>query len=82
MASTTGGTLEWRISEGLTPYPEALAAMRARVEAIRAGLLRVIEDAGRRDELIARGYENARRFRTEAVAAQYLQVYREICAAS
>lgn len=28
---------EWRISEGLTPYPEALAAMQARVEAIRRG---------------------------------------------
>ncbi|MBS7789133.1 lipoyl(octanoyl) transferase LipB [Roseococcus sp. SDR] len=27
----------WRISEGLTPYPEALAAMEARVAAIRAG---------------------------------------------
>ncbi|WP_254453662.1 lipoyl(octanoyl) transferase LipB [Siccirubricoccus sp. G192] len=28
---------EWRIAEGLTPYPEALAAMEARVAAIRAG---------------------------------------------
>ncbi|MBX9753007.1 MAG: lipoyl(octanoyl) transferase LipB [Roseococcus sp.] len=28
---------EWRISEGLTPYPEALAAMEARVAEIRAG---------------------------------------------
>lgn len=28
---------EWRISEGLVPYPEALARMEARVEAIRAG---------------------------------------------
>jgi len=27
----------WRVSEGLTPYPEALAAMAARVAAIRAG---------------------------------------------
>ena len=29
--------VQWRIAEGLTPYPEALAAMRARVDAIRAG---------------------------------------------
>lgn len=29
--------LEWRITDGLTPYPEALAVMGARVEAIRAG---------------------------------------------
>ncbi|MFL1460869.1 lipoyl(octanoyl) transferase LipB [Roseococcus sp. DSY-14] len=28
---------EWLISEGLTPYPDALAAMEARVAAIRAG---------------------------------------------
>ena len=27
----------WRTSEGLTPYPDALAAMAARVAAIRAG---------------------------------------------
>ena len=29
--------VEWRIGEGLTPYPAALEAMRARVDAIRAG---------------------------------------------
>jgi lipoyl(octanoyl) transferase len=28
---------EWRISAGLTPYPDALAAMQARATAIRAG---------------------------------------------
>lgn len=28
---------EWRISPGLTPYPEALAGMESRAEAIRAG---------------------------------------------
>jgi len=28
---------EWRITDGLTAYPEALETMRARVEAIRAG---------------------------------------------
>ena len=29
--------LEWRISDGLTPYPYALGLMRDRVDAIRAG---------------------------------------------
>jgi lipoyl(octanoyl) transferase len=29
--------VEWRVSDGLTAYPEALAAMQARVSAIRAG---------------------------------------------
>jgi lipoyl(octanoyl) transferase len=30
-------TVEWRGAEGLTPYPDALATMRARVNAIREG---------------------------------------------
>ena len=29
--------IRWEVSEGLTPYPDALAAMEARVAAIRAG---------------------------------------------
>ncbi len=29
--------IEWRVGAGLTPYPEALAVMEARVAAIRAG---------------------------------------------
>ena len=40
-APETGGTpadaVEWRISDALVPYPEALAAMEERVAAIRAG---------------------------------------------
>jgi lipoyl(octanoyl) transferase len=36
-ASTITGNPEWRSAPGLTPYPEALAAMQARVAAIRAG---------------------------------------------
>ncbi len=35
-----GATVEWQGSAGLTPYPEALATMRARVDAIRAGTAR------------------------------------------
>lgn len=37
-ASHLLGALDWRIEGGLLPYPEALAAMQARVDAIRAGL--------------------------------------------
>jgi lipoyl(octanoyl) transferase len=33
----SGTPPEWRIAEGLTPYPDALAAMEQRVAAIRAG---------------------------------------------
>src|SRR3954453_1347843 len=36
-ASTPGGTVEWRISEAPVPYPDAVAAMEARAEAIAAG---------------------------------------------
>ncbi len=36
-ASITRDTPEWRITDGLTHYPPALAAMQARVAAIRAG---------------------------------------------
>jgi lipoyl(octanoyl) transferase len=32
-----GDDIEWRISEGLQPYPETLAEMEARNEAVRAG---------------------------------------------
>jgi lipoyl(octanoyl) transferase len=38
ISRTSPGTgLEWRISDGLTPYPDALATMRDRVAGIRAG---------------------------------------------
>jgi len=33
----TTDRIEWRVSPGLVPYPEALAAMEARAAAIRAG---------------------------------------------
>jgi len=36
-ASMTTIAPEWRIAEGLTSYPDALASMRARVAAIRTG---------------------------------------------
>jgi lipoyl(octanoyl) transferase len=37
MGSITTAPLEWRISDGLTPYPDALTLMRDRVAAIQAG---------------------------------------------
>jgi len=36
-ASIVDTALEWRISDGLTPYPDAEAVMRERIAAIRAG---------------------------------------------
>jgi len=45
---------------------------------IRAGVLKVIEDAGYREALIRTGYENARRFSADTVAAAYLAAYNEL----
>lgn len=47
-------------------------------EAIRAGVVRVIEDAHYRESLVENGYANARRFSASAVAAQYADIYRAI----
>ena len=38
-ASITHAGAEWRIADGLTAYPDALATMQARVAAIRAGTM-------------------------------------------
>ncbi len=48
------------------------------VSSIRAGILRVIGDRAYRDELVRRGYENARRFEPATVARMYEDIYREI----
>ena len=36
-AAPTSAAVEWRVTDGLLPYPDALAAMQARAGAIRAG---------------------------------------------
>lgn len=40
MTSANEADVEWRVSEGLTPYAEALAAMDERATAVRAGTAR------------------------------------------
>ncbi len=45
---------------------------------IRKGILTVIENKEVRERLVAKGLENVKRFRPEAVAAQYAEIYREI----
>ena len=49
---------------------------------IRAGILRIIEDRGYREELVRLGFENAKRFSAEVVAQQYVAVYRELASAN
>jgi glycosyltransferase involved in cell wall biosynthesis len=48
------------------------------VDAIRAGISRVINDNDYRSQLIERGYANARRFSAATVASQYAELYREL----
>jgi len=52
------------------------------VQAIRAGVVRVIEDPEYRAELIHKGFVNAARFSPASIAAQYAQIYRELESAS
>lgn len=45
------------------------------VASIRAGVLRVLQDSGYRDELVAAGLRNVGRFEVRAVAAAYAALY-------
>ena len=48
------------------------------VESIRAGILKVIQDAEYRSHIIECGFLNARRFDANAIAQQYLELYRRL----
>lgn len=48
------------------------------VEAIREAVLRITREPALREDLIAKGRENAERFRAEAVAARYGELYRNL----
>ncbi len=48
--------------------------------AIRAGILRLLEDRPYREHLIEQGYRNIGRFRPQAIARRYLALYDEILA--
>ena len=52
------------------------------VDEIRAAILRIKKDANLRTSLIEKGLKNVERFRPEAVAARYAEIYREIAAAT
>jgi glycosyltransferase involved in cell wall biosynthesis len=46
------------------------------VEEIRAAILRIKNEPGLREELVRKGRENAERFRADAIALEYAQIYR------
>jgi glycosyltransferase involved in cell wall biosynthesis len=52
------------------------------VTAIRCGLERIIGDAELRGRLVAAGLRNVERYRPEAVAARYAELYREVASVS
>lgn len=71
------------VTSNLSSMPEVAGAAAClvdpyRVEEIRAGVLKVMGDVEYREQLIAAGHVNAKRFRAESVAAQYAALYREV----
>ena len=48
------------------------------VASIRGGILRIIEDAGYRENLIQNGFKNVQRFQPKTIAAQYISLYKEM----
>lgn len=49
-----------------------------RVEDIRSGFLKIIQDKQYREVLVQNGFRNAERFSIEQLAAQYQRIYKEI----
>ena len=47
-------------------------------ESIRQGVLRVINDADYRSQLIENGFANAKRFSVARIAQEYAEVYRDV----
>ncbi len=48
------------------------------VASIRGGIVRLIEEAELRAHVVARGFDNVRRYRPERIAARYAEVYARI----
>lgn len=48
------------------------------VASIRAGIVRVIEDAAYRERLVENGFANVKRFQCEVISAQYADLYRNL----
>lgn len=48
------------------------------VQSIRQGILKIINDAGYREQLVKDGFENIRRFEPQSIAQQYYSLYKEV----
>jgi glycosyltransferase involved in cell wall biosynthesis len=51
------------------------------VEEIRAAIMRIKNEPGLREELVRKGRENAEKFRADAIALKYAQIYRALATA-
>lgn len=75
------------VTSALAPMSEVAADAACLVNphdplSIRAGILRVIQDATYRDSLIERGFRNVERFRPYRIAEQYAEIYRTLLKAT
>jgi glycosyltransferase involved in cell wall biosynthesis len=71
------------VTSNLSPMKEVAASGACLVDpydpaSIRSGLLKVIEDAGYREQLIRSGFANVERFGTAVVTKQYLSCYKQL----
>ena len=71
------------LTSDLSPMREvagggALLVDPLNLEDIRSGLVRLMGDAGLREEMVLAGFRNVRQYSASAVAMQYAAVYREV----
>jgi glycosyltransferase involved in cell wall biosynthesis len=74
------------ITSNISSLPEAagdgaLLVDPLSVDEIRAAIVRIINDAALRTSLVEKGLKNIERFRPEAVASRYAEIYRQIAGA-
>jgi len=81
------GTGRAVVTSNVCSMPEVAGSAACLVDpfdssSIREGILRVIKDCDYRNHLIAQGFENVKRFRADAIAAQYAALYQEVLSRS
>jgi glycosyltransferase involved in cell wall biosynthesis len=71
------------VTSNICSMPEVAGSAACLVDpfdcsSIREGVLRVINDPDYRNNLIAQGFENVKRFQVDTIAAQYAALYHEV----
>lgn len=71
------------VTSDLGPMPEVSGGAACLVDpfstaSIRVGIMRVIDDADYRDELIRKGFENAQLYHPDIIAARYADIYDQL----